>query len=86
MTVSNIESNSISWNALLAACEKGELWQSAVDSLRQMEQHRLSLTDISISTAMDACEDAGRHEQALALLWKAEARCFQTPRARRRCF
>ncbi|CAE7748950.1 rluC [Symbiodinium sp. CCMP2592] len=64
-----IESNSIAFNA---CSSEHHHWQMAVVCLKKMEEARVSVTDVSISTAIAACERSTEYDVGLALLWHSE--------------
>ena len=69
MALTKIESNSIAFNA---CSSEHHHWQRAVLCLKNMEEARVPVTDVSISTAIAACERSMEHDVGLALLWHSE--------------
>eukprot|EP00439_Symbiodinium_sp_Y106_P079203 s1820_g17.t3 len=64
-----IESNSIAFNA---CSSEHHHWQRAILCLKKMEEARVPVTDVSISTAIAACERSTEYDVGLALLWHSE--------------
>ena len=67
-----IESNSIAFNA---CSSEHHHWQRAILCLKKMEEARVPVTDVSISTAIAACERSTEYDVGLALLWHSEDAC-----------
>lgn len=63
---SGVESNVISYNASISACEKNGLWQLSLVLLEEALQSQLEVTAVSFSAAIGACERAVVMQRAKA--------------------
>ncbi|CAK0865253.1 unnamed protein product [Prorocentrum cordatum] len=60
--------HSISYNAGISACEKGEQWQRAMLLLIEMREAKLQPDVTSYSAGISACEKGIQWQKALSLL------------------
>ena len=63
---SGVESNVISYNASISACEKNGLWQLSLVLLEEAVQSQLEVTAVSFTAAIGACERAVVMQRAKA--------------------
>ena len=65
---SRVESNAISFNAAISACEKGGKWAAGLYLFDEMSYSLVELDTISFNAAISACEKGCKWEKALHLL------------------
>ncbi|CAE7187707.1 PTAC2, partial [Symbiodinium sp. CCMP2456] len=59
----------VSFGAVVSACEKGAVWEAALDLLQRSRAHpSVSISDITCNAAISACEKRGLWRTGLALL------------------
>ena len=59
----------VSFGAVVSACEKGSVWDAALDLLQRSREHpSVSISDITCNAAISACEKRGLWRTGLALL------------------
>lgn len=61
--------NIVTFNSAMRALVTGEQWQRALSLLEIIHFRRLSMTSVTSSTAITACDRGGLWQLALALLW-----------------
>jgi pentatricopeptide repeat protein len=69
-----VELNTISFNAAISACEKGDEWQRALGLLESMGKDIVKLSTVSYSAAISACGKGDAWQHALALFSEVQ-RC-----------
>ena len=63
--------NTITYSALISACEKGGEWERALELAREMERKGIVADTITYSALITACEDAGQLQICSCLYLKA---------------
>ena len=74
MKKNNIAPNTITYNALISACAKGEQWQEALRLLDEMKKNNIAPDTITYSALISACEKGGEVQQGLNLLDELESK------------
>ena len=67
MLQSSVQSQNITYNAAISACEKGAEWEKALQLFEIMVRSQVTLDTITYNAAISACEKVGRWESALHL-------------------
>jgi len=60
-----VQRNTITYNAAIRACEKGEQWQQALELFARMPGEGVRRYTITCSAAINACEKGGKWQQTL---------------------
>merc|ERR1712137_1450706 len=68
MKKNNIAPNTITYNAAISACEKGEQWQEALRLLNELKKTNIAPDTITYSAAISGCQKGWQWQEALRLL------------------
>ena len=79
MECKGVEPNTITYSALISACEKGRKWERALELLKEMECKGIVADTITYSALISACEKGGKWERALELQKQMERKGRGTP-------
>eukprot|EP00971_Amphidinium_carterae_P152621 3024699-Amphidinium_carterae.1 len=68
MQKKHVHPSTLTWNAVLAACQGVSLWQLSLSYLMLMEDSRCIADDVSYSCCIKACQAGQQWEAALSLI------------------
>ena len=72
MCVNRIPQNTITYNAAIQACERGDAWREAIRLFERMREAGVQQDTITYNAVVRACERAGQWELAFDFMKQME--------------
>ena len=69
----SVQRNTITYNAAISACGKGEQWQQALHLSKRLPGEGVEQHSITYNTAINTCEKSEKWQQGLCLLERMPA-------------